>query len=303
MSKTRFFSICIFLCVISSINRIYASDYLSNALGIFSRGQLFSASIEFERAIFYEKDKNIIAKCKYYKSCCYEGLGETQKALDELNGINLFNLPDSLYFLIRYEQALCNYLSNDPEQSLLNIEEIKDRFHDSLKTDDIIPLNILCLNALKRWDDAFNLWISFLDKSVLQDSVKQVLKTRISLMYKNKNLPKFRSPRKAQNLSRFIPGSGQMYCGKVLEGSFNLLMNASILGYAFYEFYTHYYFTGYFVGLSLFNKTYNGGMHRAYLLAEEKNLSQINKFNRQNISLLIILMNSRDKRKSGNSGY
>jgi hypothetical protein len=298
MSKTRFFLICIFLCVTFSINRIYASDNLSKALGVFSRGQFFSASIEFERAIFYETDKNIIAECKYYKSCCYQELGETQKALNELNSINLFKLPDSLYFLIRYKQALCNYLSNDPEQSLLNIEEIKDRFRDSLKTDDIIPLNILCLNAVKRWDDAFNLWNSFLDNSGLQDSARQVLKTGISLLYKKEHLPKFRSPRKAQNLSRFIPGSGQMYCGNVLEGSFNLLMNASILSYAFYEFYTHYYFTGYFIGLSLFNKTYTGGMHRAYLLAEEKNLSQINNFNRQNSSLLIILMNSRDKRKS-----
>lgn len=298
MSKTRFFLICIFLCVTFSINRIYASDYLSNALGLFSRGQFFGASIEFERAIFYETDNNIIAECKYYKSCCYKELGETQKALNELDGINLFKLPDSLYFLIRYEQALCNYLNHDPEKSLLNIEEIKDRFRDSLKTDDIIPLNILCLNAVKRWDDAFNLWINFLDNSGLQDSVKQVLKTRISFLYRNKNLPKFRSPRKAQNLSRFIPGSGQMYCGKVLEGSFNFLMNVSILGYAFYEFYTHYYFTGYFVGLSIFNKTYTGGMHRAYLLAGEKNLSQINKFNRENSSLMIILLNSRDKRKS-----
>ena len=303
MSKTRFFSICIFLCVTSSINRIYASDYLSKALGNFSRGQFFSASIEFERAIFYEKDNNIIAQCKYYKSCCYKELGDTQKALNELNSINLFNLPDSLYFLIRYEQALCNYLGNDPEHSLLNIEEIKNRFHDSSKTDNIIPLNILCLNAVKRWDDAFNLWNSFLDNSDLQDSVKQDLRTRIISLYRHKSLPKFRSPRKAQNFSRFIPGSGQMYCGKVLEGSFNLFMNASILGYAFCEFYTHYYFTGYFIGLSLFNKTYTGGMHRAYLLAEEKNLSQINKFNRQNSSLMIILMNSRDKRKSYGSFF
>ena len=66
----------------------------------------------------------------------------------------MFNLPDSLFFSIRYEQALCNYLNNDPNQSLLNIEEIRFRFPDSLKTMDIIPLNILCLNTLRKWDEA-----------------------------------------------------------------------------------------------------------------------------------------------------
>ena len=299
MSKTRFFLICIFLCVTSLISRTYASDYFSNALKIYSKSQFFNASIEFERAVFYETDNNIIAECKYYKSCCYKELGETQKALNELNRINLFNLPDSLFFLIRYEQALCNYLNNDPNQSLWNIEEIKDKCRDSSKINDIIPLNILCLNAVKRMDDALSLWNSFLDNSGLQDSVRQDLKMKISLLYKNKNLPKFRSPRKAQNLSRFIPGSGQMYCGEVLEGTFNLLMNASILGFAFYEFYTHYYFTGYFIGLGIFNKTYTGGMHRAYLLAEEKNASAINKFNVKNSSQLITVMNSGYKRKPG----
>jgi hypothetical protein len=68
------------------------------------------------------------------------------------------------------------------------------------------------------------------------------------------------------------------------------LMNVALLGYAGYELYSQYYFTGYFVGLGLFNKTYNGSMHRATLLAEEKNLKELNEFNRKNSLLLINLI-------------
>ena len=77
-----------------------------------------------------------------------------------------------------------------------------------------------------------------------------------------------------------------------MEGSFNFLMNASLIGFAFYEFYTEYYFTGYFVGLGLFNKTYTGGMHRANLLAIDKNLKSMNKFNLAVSSLMLKVLGS-----------
>jgi hypothetical protein len=292
MLKTRFFLICIFLCVILSANRIFASDYYSNALRIFSERRLYLASIEFERAIYYETDNNRIAQCKYYKSLCYKGLGNTNKALEELSGINIFNLPDSLFFLIRYEQALCNYLNNDPNQSLWNIEEIRFRFPDSTKIIDIIPLNILCLNTLRKWEEAKSLWNYFLDNSGLSDSIRNGYKSKIIKLYNKRNIPKFHSPKKAETLSRFIPGSGQMYCGAVAEGAFNFLMNASLLGFALYEFWHEYYFTGYFVGLGLFNKTYTGGMHRANLLAGSKNLKGMNNFNLEVSSLMVKVLDS-----------
>lgn len=287
MLKTRSFLICTFLCAIFSTNRIIASDYYLNALRIFHEGRLYVASIEFERAIFYETDNNNIAKCKYYKALCYKGLGETSRALEELNEINPSDLPDSLFLLVRYEQALCNYLNNDPNQSLWNIDEIRFRFSDSLKTMDIIPLNILCLNDVRKWDDAIILWNYLIDKSGLDDSVRSAIKSKIISLYEKRNLPKFRSPGKAETLSRFIPGSGQIYCGAFFEGSFNLLMNAAVLGFSLYEFYTKYYFTGYIVGLTLFNKTYHGGIRRAYLLASERNIEALNRFDLETSTLLI----------------
>ena len=169
MLKIRSFSICIFLCVILSTNSIIASDNYSNALRIFSEGRFYSASIEFERALFYETDIIKIAWCKYYKSVCYKELGESKRALEELSGINPISLSDSLFFLVRYEQSLCNYLNNDPVQSLWNIDEIRMRIPDSLKTIDIIPLNVLCLNSLRKWKEAKVLWNYFLDNSGLSD--------------------------------------------------------------------------------------------------------------------------------------
>jgi len=299
MLKTRFFSICTFLCVILSTNRIVASDHFLNALRIFSERQYFAASVEFERTIFYESDNVKIAQCKYYKSLCYKGLDDRNKALEELSEINMFNLPDSLFFLIKYQQALCNYLNNDPNQSLWNLDEIRFKFPDSSKTLDLIPLNIICLNALRNWDEAVKLWNYLIDNSELKDSVRNDFSSKVINLYSKKNIPKYHSPKKAENLSRFIPGSGQMYSGAVFEGAFNFLMNASLLTFSFYEFYYQYYFTGYLVGLGTFNKTYHGGMHRANLLADEKNLDGIREFNYSASSLLLSILDS----KSSTRGF
>jgi hypothetical protein len=296
MLKIRFFLICTFLCVILSINRIVASDNFSNALRVFSEKHYFAASIEFERTIFYESDNVRIAQCKYYKSLCYKELDDRNKALEELSEINLYNLPDSLFFLIKYQQALCNYLNNDPNQSLWNLDEIRFKFPDPAKTLEIIPLNIICLNSLRKWEEAIKQWNYLIDNSGLQDSVRNDYKAKVINLYNKKKLPKYHSPKKAENLSRFIPGSGQMYSGAVFEGTFNFLMNASLLTFSLYEFYYHYYFTGYLVGLGTFNKTYHGGMHRANLLADEKNLDGIRKFNISASSMLISIIDSKNSK-------
>jgi hypothetical protein len=303
MSKIRFFSICIFLCVILSINRIDATDIFSNALRIYSEGQFFRASIEFERAIFYETDAIKIGQCRYYKSLCYKELGDFKRALDELNGINQAILPDSLFFRIRYEQSVCNYFNNDPEQSLWSIDEIRFRFPDSLKTIDIVPLNVLCLNDLRKWDEALALLTYFVNNTGMPDSVRAEVNSEVSKLYNKRNVPGFHSPKKAENWSRFIPGSGQIYCGAIFEGSFNFIINAALLGYSVYEFYTKYYFTGYIVGLSLFNKTYHGGIHRAGILAVEKNTKALNRFDIETSSLLLRVMELRYKRNIKSRDY
>jgi tetratricopeptide (TPR) repeat protein len=292
MLRTRFFLTCIFLCAILSTSRSIAADYYSKALRIFHEKKFYAASIEFERAVYYETDNKKIPLFKYYKALCYKELGENAETLEELGEINIFNVSDSLFFLIRYQQAMSNFLNNDPEKALWNIGELRFRFPDSTKIIDIIPLNILCLNSTRRWDEAHSLWNYSLENSGLDNSLIAKYKAEVDNLYKEKNIPGFHSPKKAENLSRFLPGSGQIYSGAVVEGSVNFLINASFLGFALYEFYTEYYISGYFVGLGLFNKTYHGGIRRAGLLAEQMNSATLKKFNVETCSLIIKVIES-----------
>lgn len=68
-------------------------------------------------------------------------------------------------------------------------------------------------------------------------------------------------------------------------------MNAGLLGFSLYEFYTKFYFTGYMVGLTSLNKIYHSGMHRANILATETNKITMNKFNIGTTSLMMKIEN------------
>jgi tetratricopeptide (TPR) repeat protein len=286
MLKLRYFSTCIFLLTLFSINRICASDYFSNAKKIYSEGKFFEASIEFERAIYYESDSNRIALCKYYKSLCYKELGEYDKALEELRKVNMESVPDSIFLVFSYEQVLCSYLKEDLNQALFNIDKVYLRFKDTLKILEFLPLNIICLNSCREWDNALILWNYYIDNSRLNDSVKRSFKQEVYRLYDKKNVPRFYFANKAENLSTFLPGSGQIYCGAVLEGLFNMSINGTLLYYAFSQLYNQFYCTGYFVGLKLFNKFYAGGIRRAKSLTEEKNQKGIKAFNVKNSNIM-----------------
>ena len=286
MLKLRYFSTCIFLLTFFSINRICAADHFPNAKKIYSEGRFFEASIEFERAIYYETDSDRIALCRYYKLLCYKGLGEYDKALEELKKVNMNSVPDSIFLVFSYEQVLCSYLNEDLNQALQNIDKVYLRFKDTLRILEFLPLNILCLNSCREWNNALILWNFYIDNTRLNDSVKKIFRQEVYRLYDKRNVPRFYFTDKAEKLSVFFPGSGQIYCRAVGEGIFNMSINAALLYYACSQFYNQFYCTGYFVGLKLFNRFYAGGIRRAKSLAEEKNEKGIKAFNLKNSDLM-----------------
>lgn len=98
-------------------------------------------------------------------------------------------------------------------------------------------------------------------------------------LYGKKKRVRIKSINKAENLSRFIPGSGQIYAGNTGEGIVNFLINASVLTFAGFQVYNGFYITGYLAGLGFFNKTYHGGIKRAGVVASRKNEKLMVDFN------------------------
>lgn len=271
----KFFFSFIFLCGIFSGSR--ATSLKGDSL--YASGHYFDASIEYERMIFNAKSQANLYYYKYKKALCYKKLMDFSRALDELQPMYFSNTGDSLFQRVCYEQSLCFYLNEEPSKALWKIDEYFHRSTDTTSYRFFLPVKLLCLNETFQWNEAHKCFLRFLQMQHFAPAKEAEMQQLVNDLYKKRNLPHIKSTNKAENWSRFIPGSGQVYAGKTGEGIFNFVLNASILAFAAQQAYYGFYITGYLAGLGLFNKTYHGGIKRAGDLASRKNKKLIARFN------------------------
>lgn len=271
---SRFFFICTFLC--ATISGSFAGQGKADSL--FASNNYFEAAIEYERCIFYESDAGKIQSLQFNKALCYKENGEYERAAENLQSIYFSNGNDTLYAFVSYELALCRYLNGEAQKALWKIDEYLARSGDSSTWLNFLPLKTLCLNELQNWNEARTTLQHYFSKTAFEKEQALQLNALTDSLYQNE-LPKIKNPRKAENLSRFIPGSGQVYAGKAGEGMLNFLINASLLGFSAHQFYHGYYITGYVAGLGMLSKIYLGGVKRAGDLAREKNRNSLSDFN------------------------
>jgi TM2 domain-containing membrane protein YozV len=208
------------------------------------------------------------------------------RAVEEFQSIYFTNFNDTLYKQVCYQQSLCYFLNGEPSKALWKIDEYFHRSLDSVSFSVFMPVKLFSLNATCQWKQAFQCFREYVKLQKFSPEKEHRVLEIVNSLYSKKNLPKIRSEEAAENWSRFIPGAGQIYAGEPAEGAVNLAINSSILVFAGYQLYYHYYLTGYLVGLGLFNKIYHGGMKRAGILAVQKNKEQLINFN-QKVSSLI----------------
>ena len=284
MSHTiKFYFSFIFLCGIFSTS--YAKSLRCDSL--YTSGNYFEASIEYERMIFHSDQQSDINYYKYRKALCYKKMHSFDKALNELQQTYFSNPTDTLYRLVSYEQTLCFYLNGEPARALWKIDEFFHRSPDSASFHFFMPVKILCYNETFQWEDARKSFMQYIDMQNFPVDKADEMKVMVSNLYSKKNRPHIKSTQKAENLSRFIPGAGQIYAGKEVEGIVNFLINASVLTFAGFQVYNHFYITGYLAGLGFFNKTYHGGIKRAGDLATRRNKVLMGNFNNEVTSLIL----------------
>lgn len=281
--KIKFFFSFMFLCG----TFLSSGASLSKSDSLYASGNYFEASIEYERLIFHSENIAEINHYKYRKALCYKKMNEFEKALDELQPIYFSNPEDSLYRLVSYEQSLLFYLTGEPARALWKIDEFIHRSADSAAFESFLPIKILSLNQTMQWQEAKKSFLLFVRKQDFPPEKKTKLEQAISNLYDEENRPRIKSVKKAENLSRFFPGVGQMYAGKTGEGIVNFLINASVLTFAGFEVYNGFYITGYLGGLGFFNKTYHGGIKRAGNLASQKNKELMVDFNSRITHLIL----------------
>ena len=282
----------IFLCGIFSISVSVAQQSVKSSAkadSLFAAGNFFEASVCYEEALFFNRGELREYELNLKKAYCYKFLERYEDCLNQLDQINLVSVSDTVRKNIIYEQAVCNYLTENMQRALMKVVQFRqlgmmpatNPTYFGIKT-----LEILVLNETRQWEEAERCALNFIEEISTDESTKSKLTGMIENLYKKKNLPKELKSKKAKDLSRFVPGLGQLYCGKVKEGLVSFVVNASFLCFGLHQLYYQYYFTAYMAGFSVFSKTYFGGMHRCEILAQSQNELNMKTFNADCLEIL-----------------
>ena len=248
---------------------------------LYASGDYFEASIEYERLIFQGNSEIGPNQLRYKKALCYRKMKDFERAVNVLQSTYFPDAEDSLYRFVCYEQSLCYFLNKEPARALWKIDEYFHRSSDSTTFGLFLPVKILSLHETYKWDEAEQSFVEFIEMQQFSQEKENALKQLAAELYSKKNLPRIKSVKAAENWSRFIPGSGQIYAGNTGEGIVNLLINASVLTFAGVQVLNDFYITGYLAGLGFLNKTYHGGIKRAGVIAAQKNKQRMVEFNRE----------------------
>lgn len=250
----QFWLICTCLCVLFSTK----SQSLIQADSLFDNGAYAQAAILYERAFFFNEEADDPIVLLQKKAACQKGLQLYQKAYETLSRIPL--RKDSISKLVSYDKIVMAYLQNDAPRVENEILKYKLRFRefDSPSLHVIQFLNYVELEKLEK------------AKSYLYANEALFKKPSDIVLIIPEKL-KFKSEKKAKNISMIFPGVGQMYAGYWFKGMVSGGIQASLITFSAWSLYRGYFLTGTLSGAALFQNFYVGGIRYSGQLVEKKN--------------------------------
>ncbi len=251
--------ICIFQSGVFSIN----AQNISIADSLYKVKDFELAAVYYEKAIYQADNTKDYNKYLWKLSSFYREQQDFDKNIKSLERINKSILNDSIKSELFYQISFGYFMIEEYSKSYFNLLQYESvDFKEP--SEDALLLKTLLYAKMGKWEKCQVAYYNFTKDS-----------TTSSLNFFNdmKKL-KSKSPEKAENLSYFLPGAGQIYAGKPIRGLTSFTIQSGLLAFAAYNFFNGYYFSGTFTGVSLFYVFYMGGARHAGYLAEEYNKIQ-----------------------------
>lgn len=244
------------------------------------------ARIELEKIIFMHNNSLIKTQAIIQKAICYKNEHDFENTAASLNRVYLFGQPDSIVFQVKYEKALAYYLSKEAGKAIFELQSLQTIRRANEEYARIMFLSSLSYLELQQWEQSKTSTLAFINTIVFDSLLNKSFHFRLNNLFSKKNIPRQLSEKKAQNLSRFIPGGGHFYAGKIGEGMVSFSLHAGLLFFGIDQFYNKFYFTGYTAGFGLLQRLYTGNLQRVQNLVAEVNKENNDLFYKELFQLL-----------------
>jgi tetratricopeptide (TPR) repeat protein len=278
---------CIFLCATPSISiGGDAARAMEKADNLFSGGEFFAASIEYERAYFLSDKPVQKTLANLSKARALKQTGRYEKALTDLQRSLPFAGPDSLRFQVLYEMAFCSFMAGDHTGAASYVRQAR-YFYPGLG-EGLWLLYALSLVQLEEWS-RLGEFLEGLDPDDIPLQESRELIADIAARTSAEALPRSREPERARMMATFLPGLGHFYAGAPGKGILNASSQLTSLGVFGLLALNGYYVAGVTIGLSMFQSFYFGGIRQAGELARGTSLARMDAFKQELSQMLISL--------------
>ena len=229
-----FFSlpVLIFLCMPPMPVSAQPSDFADS---LFQEGDYLNAAYEYKRILILHPDLGRVDFIAFRVAASYQNAGQLKKAIPAYQFL-IDTYPNSLLVERSTNNiAQCHILLGERERGITALENFLSKYKGS----ELAPLAHFTIGMLhidkNEWTEASRVWREV--SSTYPDSAFAKASTRLVRIVKSADTLPRRSPTVAGVLSAFVPGSGQIYSGKTIDGLY-AFMSVAVLGSA------GFYYTG-----------------------------------------------------------
>lgn len=238
------------------------SEVYSSAETLFQKRVYEAAITEYLRFGWLYPQSKLVSYTRYKIGLSHLATGNGELGRKYLEGIlNDEKTP----FSVKYEAqlTLAKSYMKDEECNLAELE-FNDLLTYSLRKDQIIELrfwkgwNFLLESNFERASSEF--------EKLREGKTKNFYSSQASLLVEESrrglNLPR-RSPQLAKLLSTFLPGSGQIYCGKIGQGLISAILNGTLGYFTWKAMKDRHYYEGSALYLFVWSRYYWGSRYNA----------------------------------------
>jgi tetratricopeptide (TPR) repeat protein len=233
---------------------------------LFEREDFYQAILEYKRFVFRHPDSTLINYANYKIGLCYKN-GKKDKLAQRFFEKVLDNNPKDGLREETYLVLAQSYIDGgDFEAARFELDELMEYPHSKGEISSEIHywkgITYLCEY---KWELAQREFDQVIEgrRVRIAKGLQPYLETTLHLPY--------RSKKKAVLLSTFLPGSGQIYCGRIIDGITSFVFNGTLLYFTGKKIDSEDYLSAGLIFIFGVMRFYNGNRENAHRAADEYN--------------------------------
>ncbi|MDI6793716.1 MAG: tetratricopeptide repeat protein [bacterium] len=254
------------------VSKCYCSEYtnvepdIQFAEYLLEKGDFYQAITEYKRFIFHHQDSPLINYANYKIGLCYKNGNKNELAREFFEKV-LDNSPEN-----KLKEKTCFMLTlghineGDFEAARFELDELMG-YSDSKEeiSSEIYYWRGITYLYEYKWGPAQREFNQVTDGKRVKPAkeLQPYLEAALHLPY--------RSPQKALRLSTFLPGSGQIYSGRIIDGLISFVFNSSLVYFTGKKIDSEDYLSAGLIFTFGVMRFYNGNRENACKAAQEYN--------------------------------